>query len=392
VPKGRDGMVALPMTAFSRLQGNDHSLLPQPACAKASFLPLTNIYGSSNSLLITGLHTDLEPDIDMVRRAGRIITSLIVCNFARYKTMAHDNGNEFVQKTETNPARKGGDKSRSKCRDRTRFGFQSAGFPFFWSYEKRRNGITETIVERRVGLSAEHWPLSMAMIKAALWGEPRVVKLLLEKGADVDSREPLLRATALILASLAGYTAIARVLLDHGADVEARDKDGRTALWEASFAGHAAMVKVLLESGAKVNVRDKYGTTPLMVGSMAGQPELVRSLLDHGAEINSVNKSGRTSLMEASAVGCRDTVELLLASGANPEVSDNQGKTVLAIAQESGHVGVVPILQDWRANNAARYMRVSTVSHGPLTPVRGIIAKPLLNRSLTGPKDYDNAA
>lgn len=129
-----------------------------------------------------------------------------------------------------------------------------------------------------------------------------------------------------------------------------------------------------------------------MAGSMAGQPKLVRLLLDHGAEINSANKSGRTSVMEASAAGCRDTVELLLASGANPEVSDNQGKTALMIAGESGHLEVIHILQKWRANSAARYTRGGTVSHEALTPVRGTITKPLLNRSCTGPKDYDNAA
>jgi ankyrin repeat protein len=71
-----------------------------------------------------------------------------------------------------------------------------------------------------------------------------VVKLLFEKGADIEAETNCGR-TALHWAALRGHDAVVKLLLEKGADVEPKDSNGRTALDIASSYGHEAVVNVL---------------------------------------------------------------------------------------------------------------------------------------------------
>ena len=53
------------------------------------------------------------------------------------------------------------------------------------------------------------------------------------------------------MASLNGALKVVRVLLEHGADVEVKRNDGMTAFQEAALAGRDKVVKLLREHGAK---------------------------------------------------------------------------------------------------------------------------------------------
>jgi ankyrin repeat protein len=77
-----------------------------------------------------------------------------------------------------------------------------------------------------------------------------VVKLLLEKGADLEAKSPN-GQTPLLLATEKGHEAVVKLLLEKGADLEAKDKDSRTPLLWAAVNGHEAAVKLLLEKGAQ---------------------------------------------------------------------------------------------------------------------------------------------
>lgn len=60
--------------------------------------------------------------------------------------------------------------------------------------------------------------------------------------------------TKLMEASANGNTEIVKMLLEKGADVDFFDKRGNTALMEASDNGHTAIVKLLLKKGADVDL------------------------------------------------------------------------------------------------------------------------------------------
>lgn len=77
--------------------------------------------------------------------------------------------------------------------------------------------------------------------------------------------------TALHWAATYGHEAVMRLLLKKGADVQTKDKDGWTALHWAAEYGHEAVMRLLLEKGADIQIKDKYGQTAL-------------HLAEHGAE------------------------------------------------------------------------------------------------------------
>jgi hypothetical protein len=96
------------------------------------------------------------------------------------------------------------------------------------------------------------------LMVGSYFGLEAVVRLLLEKGADVEAKDKD-GWTALRWAARHGHDGVMRLLLEKGADVEAKDNDGRTALrWAALdglLHGHEAVVRLLLEKGADVEAK-----------------------------------------------------------------------------------------------------------------------------------------
>jgi hypothetical protein len=85
----------------------------------------------------------------------------------------------------------------------------------------------------------------------------------------------------LLAASRKGQTDRVRTLLDKGANVESKDKDERTPLMLAARNGHAETVALLLERGAKPDVRDRQGWTAYglaFFSSASGRDAVLKSL------------------------------------------------------------------------------------------------------------------
>ncbi|KAH7115564.1 hypothetical protein EDB81DRAFT_287006 [Dactylonectria macrodidyma] len=121
--------------------------------------------------------------------------------------------------------------------------------------------------------------------------------------------------TDLMVASYYGHRAVVKILLERGANIEAKDSaHGRTPLSWAAERGHEASVKLLLKKGADVECKDKRGQTPLSLAAENGD--------------------------EASV-----SVKLLLEKGADVECKDKRGRTPLSLAAENGREAIVKLLQ-----------------------------------------------
>src|SRR5262249_55214412 len=95
-------------------------------------------------------------------------------------------------------------------------------------------------------------------------GAAGVVRLLLAKGADPRARDSK-GETTVFRAALSGDPEILRALLDQGADVNAPARDNVTPLMEAgAHSNNTVMAEMLLAKGAGVNARDDEGFTALM--------------------------------------------------------------------------------------------------------------------------------
>jgi ankyrin repeat protein len=206
----------------------------------------------------------------------------------------------------------------------------------------------------------------------------RIVKLLLEKGANVEAKNRdghtalhacalqtsnvesgsvatlLLRAhaevkfsggeTALHVAVLESNFAVVQALLQHEADVHSKDGLGDNALHMSSQNGHHDTVELSVNIGASVeliNARNEYGSTPLM---LATDSSIAKLLLDHKADFNASENGGRAALQSAYCLENEATVKLLLERGADVNVRNSEDATPLHKAVSGDSEAVVKVL------------------------------------------------
>jgi ankyrin repeat protein len=201
------------------------------------------------------------------------------------------------------------------------------------------------------------------MIAVGSPGAADLVKLLIEKGADVGYGH---QGFTVLMAAVEGDNlAVVRLLLARGADVKARNRVGWTALHAAAVAGNRGVAEDLLAHGADVNAAETLqGRTPLLWAAASGRTDLVKLCLDHGADIKVREKlSGTTALICAAASerGDLGLVNLLLEKGAEPGAKDDHGASAVVWARRRGSRELVQALERQGARSHAR---------GPQQPLR----------------------
>ncbi len=170
----------------------------------------------------------------------------------------------------------------------------ASGFtPLFWA------------VDRRNMETAPNFPWTVMEDPLPL------VRKLLEAGADpnavIDSTPMALMregsprivfATALMRAAFSGDPELVRLLLEFGADPHIRSSDDETALSAAAGTGfifgyhrerptveRLEVLRILVAEGLDLNWHDDYGITPLMAAANLGDPAIIQYLVDQGADL-----------------------------------------------------------------------------------------------------------
>jgi hypothetical protein len=140
-------------------------------------------------------------------------------------------------------------------------------------------------------------------------GDLAQVKALLDKGASVNSKTSY-GQTPLFFACDRGYTEIVKLLIDRGADVNVEDTFYHaSALSWAAQKDRLEIVKLLLDHGAKSPAE------VVMAGTQMKKPQLVKIGLDKGP----IDKQTLSSALGA-AMKSKNTeiIDMLKAAGATP--------------------------------------------------------------------------
>lgn len=159
-----------------------------------------------------------------------------------------------------------------------------------------------------------------------------LVKLLLSKGADIESEDSC-GISALGYAARQGNEKVLRLLLDEGATVNdaAYSVLYQPDRWYVQHPWLLAVAKMVLEN-TPVDFRGSPRKTPLRLAVEYHDEDLVRSILERGADVNARHTDRSTPLHMAAWRGRDDLVKLLLEYGADIHAKDRICETALHAA------------------------------------------------------------
>lgn len=169
--------------------------------------------------------------------------------------------------------------------------------PIYAATRDIMNGETDLVaakwlVENGVYVNGRDYIGWTPLLQAAEHSDLEYVKLLVEKGADVnaitDSDRDCDKSSVLSLACDYSSLEIIKYLIEKGAKIDVRPPDGRTPLICAcdrlkkeEEGREVDIVKYLLEMGADATIADNEGLTPLAHAKINKKEKLVEILLKH---------------------------------------------------------------------------------------------------------------
>ncbi|ROV91219.1 hypothetical protein VMCG_09361 [Cytospora schulzeri] len=104
---------------------------------------------------------------------------------------------------------------------------------------------------------------------------------------------------ALQEAAYGGHIVVVKLLLDRGADVNVESNTLGSALHAAAYKGHESVIQLLLKGGANVKARYAHVGSVLQFAASQNQSNALRRLIEHGAAIDLPPNEAECALMSA---------------------------------------------------------------------------------------------
>ncbi|KFY07352.1 hypothetical protein V492_07225 [Pseudogymnoascus sp. VKM F-4246] len=173
------------------------------------------------------------------------------------------------------------------------------------------------------------------------------VFLMAKHGVNLHTSSGYENATTLHWAALGGCARIIRFLIKKGVDVNSRDSDDRIPLHYAAQRGHTAAIRLLTENGADINAQDDSGYTPLHLMAMNGMPASdswcisgLKAMLELGPNTELGMFDDNKTPLHIAILNQRDEafMKVLLESGMNLNARTVEGRTPLSCCIERGEM------------------------------------------------------
>ncbi|XP_035529073.1 inversin [Morone saxatilis] len=236
---------------------------------------------------------------------------------------------------------------------------------FMWAAGKGSNDVISTMLALtpHIDINMADKYGGTALHAASLSGHVSTVKLLLERGAMVDSLD-VMKHAPLFRACEMGHRDVILTLIKGSARVDLVDVDGHTALHWAALGGNAEVCQILMENGISPNVQDQAGRTPLQCAAYGGYITCMAVLMENNADPNIQDKEGRTALHWSCNNGYLDAVKLLLGYNAFPNHMEHTEEryTPLDYALLGGHSEVTQFMLEHGALSIAAIQDIAAAS------------------------------
>lgn len=302
--------------------------------------------------------------------------------------------------------------------------------PLMWAISGRGDGtvpdmaLASALILAGADLNLKSNRANTALIYASYRHEPKLVRLLIDNGAEVNVVNRA-GSTPLGVATEQGYEDIAEMLRQAGAGtvdylagikdiasegllkilrenlyteqiraivelleqgIDAQDGDGNTPLLHAigdhrdeivivryspeseTRKTQLAIINELIAMKADVNRADNEGRTPLIAAVEGGNPAIIRALVAAGADLSKAGNNGRTPLLQAVFCREQECMDLLLEAGADIQEKDGLGQDALHMAAVNDRFEMAKQLLEKGAkanakNNAGETPLINAVSH-----------------------------
>lgn len=189
----------------------------------------------------------------------------------------------------------------------------------------------------------------LPLIVACLSSDLELVKLLLEKGADINKKSTD-GSFPLIVSIWRQEPDLSKFLLEKGANPDMTYEE-KTPLFVAVFKGKYKFVEILLQFNANVNTSTSRNETPLMAAAIHGYDALTSLLLKQpNIIVDAQNVGHNTALYLAAKHWHFKIVKKLLEAGSNPNIQCEDNRTALMLAVYNMDIEMINLLMSYKAN------------------------------------------
>ncbi|KAL9119474.1 MAG: hypothetical protein Q9187_003971 [Circinaria calcarea] len=211
------------------------------------------------------------------------------------------------------------------------------------------------LLEKNANIEATDSNGETPIFDAVYWDHPKIVELLLNKGAKVNSRstEGLIPLSAAIL-RLDHPDSMVDLLLDRCADVNLADEDGWTPLHYAALWNEEGAVKAILSQKVNLQATNKEKETALHVAVRNSSDDLkiIKHLVNAAKTtanleeyVSTKNDDMETPLHVAYRSNApHDVIQLLLENHSDPTIKNSRGKSVIGEAIRDGNISIIKLL------------------------------------------------
>ena len=175
-----------------------------------------------------------------------------------------------------------------------------------------------------------------------------VIKFLLEKGCEKTGKNNIGDTPFLLSLSHSMNEDIPLYLLENGFDVLSKNSNGENALLRACSKNFETVIKKLLDyPGINVDQKSNFGETALMRAVVHCSKEISELILAKGCNINVKDSQGNTPLNKVIQTNKYDNAKLLLNHKININSVNNQGNTPLLEAINYSRIDIIKLLLEY---------------------------------------------